>query len=136
MHALNHLKYMSTFKVALIAIALLAVVMLGVFGFYRFTNVTEVHNLSGQTLTGVVLQLHDDKTDWTVTKRVGNLKPGEILRIRHTHNDTKAVVGFDLAGQRFRHVEPYIDLWTGEVWRFDIQADGVVTSGHDLGRRN
>jgi hypothetical protein len=87
-------------------------------------------------VTDVVLEVRDTQTDWSVTERVPTLKPGESVRVRHTHRDTKAVVTFALAGQSFRHDEAYIDLWTGEGWRFDIKPGGVVTSGSDYSDRD
>jgi|GEM_PF-2120401 len=117
----------------LIAVALALVTATGLFLHYRVTARTEIRNLSGKTITEAVLKLRDIQTDWSVTKRAATLKPGESLRIRHTHRDTKAVVTFVVAGRSYRHEDGYIDLWTGEGWRFDIQPDGEVVSGHDHG---
>jgi hypothetical protein len=97
----------------------------------RVTERTEVRNLSGQTITNVVLELRDFRGDWLITKRVASLQPGGSLRVRHSHRDSKAVVTFAIADRTFRHEEPYIDLWTGEGWRFDVHADGTVARGYD-----
>jgi hypothetical protein len=96
----------------------------------RFSNYTDIRNVCGKTVTDVVLQLQDHQTEWTVSKRVARLEPGESLRVYHSHNDTRAIVEFAIAGRRFRHQERYIDLWTGEGWCFDIQPDGTVSSGY------
>jgi hypothetical protein len=114
----------------LVVVVMVLVAVGSVFVFRRVTEHTEIRNSSGQTVTDVVLELRDTQTDWSVTKRVATLKPGESVRVRHTHRDTKAVVTFAVAGRSFRHDEGYIDLWTGEGWRFDIQPGGVVTSGY------
>ena len=111
--------------------ALLLVAACSVFVVRLGTERTEIRNLSGQIATDVVMELHGYRADGSVTKRTGSLKPGESLRVRHTHRDSKAVVTFAIAGQSFRHEEGYIDLWTGEGWRFDIQPGGAVTSGYD-----
>ena len=114
-----------------VAMAVVVLVTAGSFFLvHRVTERTEIRNLSGQTVTDVVLELRDTQTDWSITKRTTTLKPGESLRVRHTHRDTKAVVTFAIAGRSFRHDEGYIDLWTGEGWRFDIQPGGAVTSGY------
>lgn len=96
----------------------------------RTTEQTEICNSSGQTVTDVVLELRDTQTAWFVTKRLASPKPGESLRVRHTHRDTKAVVTFAVAGRSFRHDEGYIELWTGAGYRFDIQPGGAVRSGY------
>lgn len=114
----------------LVAVAVVLVVATSLFLLRRVTEHTEIRNLSGQTVTDVVLELRDTQTAWSVTKRTATLKPGESLRVRHTHRDTKAVVTFTVAGRSFRHDEGYVDLWTGEGWRFDIQPGGAVTSGY------
>jgi hypothetical protein len=106
-----------------------AAILLFVGGFFvvrQVTERTEIRNLSGQTVTDVVLELHDYQTDWSVTNRAASLKPGESLRVRHTHRDTTAVVAFAIAGRGFRYEEGYIDLWTGEGCLFNIQNDGSV----------
>jgi hypothetical protein len=117
-----------------VAIVLLVVAAIGGFLFTRFPNHTDIRNLSGQTVNDVVLKLRDHQTDWAVTKRVASLRPGESLRVRHSHNDTRAVVEFAIAGRSFRHEEGYIDLWTGEGWRFDIHPNGTVTAGYDYAK--
>lgn len=113
-----------------VAVAVVLVAAGSLFLLRQVTEHTEIRNLSGQTITDVVLELRDTQTAWSVTKRTATLKPGESLRVRHTHRDTKAVVTFVVAGRSFRHDEGYVDLWTGEGWRFDIQPDGAVTSGY------
>lgn len=113
-----------------VAVAGVLVAASSLFLLRRVTEYAEIRNLSGQTVTDVVLELRDTQTAWSVTKRTATLKPGEILRVRHTHRDTKAVVTFAVAGRKCRHEEGYIDLWTGEGWRFDIQPGGAVTSGY------
>lgn len=112
---------------------LLLVLACGLF-FLGRSERTELRNLSGQTITNVVLELRDFDGDWSVTKRKTSLKPGASLRVRHSHTDTKAEVTFAIAGRAFRHKEEYIDLWTGEGWRFDIQPDGKVVAGYDYRR--
>jgi hypothetical protein len=104
--------------------------------FHRVTEHTDIRNLSGQTVTDVVLEIRDHQTAWPLTKRAPSLRPGESLRVRHTHRDTKAIVTFAVAGRSFRHDGAYIDLWTGEGWRFDIQSDGTVMSGYDYSDRD
>src|SRR5258708_7750674 len=91
-----------------VAAALLVLSIVGGFFFTCVIDHTDIRNLSGQTVTDVVLKLRDHQTDWAVTKRVASLKPGESLRVRHSHNDTKAVVEFAIAGRSFRHEEGYI----------------------------
>jgi hypothetical protein len=60
------MKRVSTSKI-LIAAAVASLVALGVFSFIRFfANHTEVRNLSGQTVTDIVMQLRDYQTDWAV----------------------------------------------------------------------
>src|SRR4051812_16042182 len=121
------MKRLSTSNILIAAAVLLGLTTSGVFFFARFTEHTDIRNLSGETVTDVVLKLRDHQTDWAVTKRVASLKPGEYLRVHHLHNDTRAVVEFAIAGRSFRHEQGYIDLWTGEGWRFHIQKDGTVT---------
>jgi hypothetical protein len=124
-------------KIEIVAVAVLLVLAtIGGFLLTHFSDHTDIRNLSGQTVTDVVLQLRDHQTDWAITKRVASLKPGESLRVRHSHNDTRAVVEFAIAGRSIRHEEGYIDLWTGEGWCFDIQPDGSVTSGYDYTARH
>jgi len=121
----------------LAVVLLLVLVAVGsLFVFRRVNERTEIRNSSGQTITNVVLELCDIQTAWSVTKSVRALGPGESVRVYHTHRDTKAVVTFALAGRKLRHDEAYIDLWTGEGWRFDIQPDGTVASGYDSSHRH
>jgi hypothetical protein len=98
--------------------------------FLLFPDHTDVRNLSGQTVTCVVLRLQGHQTDWTVIRKVASLKAGESISIRHSHKNTKAVVEFTISGKKVRYEEGYIDLWTGEGWVFGIQPDGTVTSGY------
>jgi len=121
-----------TSLVLTLATALLLPVACSVFIVRSTTDRTEVRNLSGQTVRDVVLEVHDHyRNNWSLTRRTASLKPGESLRVRHSHRDTKAVVTFAIAGRSFRHEERYIDLWTGECWRFDIQPGGKVAGGYD-----
>lgn len=116
---------------ALIATAtLLVLVAFAVFFFAWYPNHTEVRNMSGRTITDVVLELRDRRTDWAVGKTAATLSPGEGVKIRHSHNDATAVIQFGMDGQRFRYEEA-IELWTGEGWRSDIQPDGTLKSRHD-----
>ena len=124
------MKRVTTSMVLVAAVGLLLVAAPAVFVGARFTDYTDIRNLSGETITDVMLQLHDHQTDWAITKRIATLKPGESLRVRHWHHDTRAVVEFVIAGQKFRHEEASIDLWSGEGWRFDIQPSGTVSSGY------
>jgi hypothetical protein len=121
-----------------ILIAVTILFGLGIFPvlFIAWPDHTDVRNLSGQTVTNVVFELRDYQTDWFVTRHIASLRPGGSIRIRHWHNDTKAVLQFGIAGRRFRHEEGYMDLWTGEGWRFDIQPDGTVESGYDYDERH
>lgn len=115
-------------------VSLLLVLACGLF-FLGRPERTEIRNLSGLTITNVVLELRDYRSDWSVIKRKTSLKPGASLRVRHSHTDIKAVVTFAIAGRAFRDEEGYIDLWTGEGWRFDIQPDGKVVAGYDYSSR-
>ena len=116
----------------IVAVVALLLIAAGSFAVVRrVTGRTEVRNLSGQTITDVVLELRDFKTHWSITKRTASLKPGESLRVRHSHRDSKAVVTLAIAGRSFRHEEGCIDLWTGEGWRFDIQPGGTIAAGYD-----
>jgi hypothetical protein len=130
------MKRTSTSKILIVAAALVVFAVLAGFFFVWPPDHTEVRNLSGQSLTNVVLELRDhQRSDWRASRRVAVLRPGESFRIRHSHNDTSAVVEFALGGQRFRHEEGYIDLWTGEGWRFDIQSNGTVKAEYDYTAR-
>ena len=126
-------KRLSTSKVLIAFMALLVLAAFVVFVCIWPPNHTEVRNLRGRAVTEVVLQLrdHNISSSWGVIKRTATLEPGESLRVRHTHNDTTVVVEFVLGGRTFRHDEGYVDLWTGEGYRFDIQPDGTVKSGYD-----
>ena len=87
-----------TWFVTLVVLFLVAAYSL--FPLDRVTERTEVRNLSGQTITNVVLELRDFQGAWSVTRRVASLNQGESLRVRHTHRDIKAVVTFSIAGRK------------------------------------
>ncbi|MBL9170848.1 MAG: hypothetical protein JNN07_24160 [Verrucomicrobiales bacterium] len=127
------MKRVWTSKVLIAFTTLLVLAAFGVFLFVWPPDHTEVRNQSGQTVTDVVLQLrdHNSNSSWGVTRRAATLEPGESLRVRHSHNDSTAVVEFGLGGRRFRHDNGYVDLWAGEGYRFDIQPDGSVKAGYD-----
>jgi hypothetical protein len=118
-------------RIAIIG-SLLTICVLGYFTVYRARAIhhIEVRNVAGQRVTDLVVQLRDVQSSWAMTRKVASLEPGEIFRIRHARNDTSAGIEFAIAGQKFRHEQEYIDLWTGEGWRFDLQSNGVVTSEH------
>jgi hypothetical protein len=94
-------------------------------------NRAEVHNSSGRTVEHIQLDLHGHDGDWTFTKRVETLKPGHSVRVRHHQTDLTAELRFEIDGKKVDYKEGYIDLWSGEGWRFDIQADGSVKAGYD-----
>jgi hypothetical protein len=132
------MKRAMTLKVLIPLTALPLTALLAAFACFSFAwpaNYTEIRNLSGQMVTDVVLELRDHQTEWAVTERVASLRPGGLVRIRHSHSDTSAVLQFGIGGQRFRHDDGYIDLWAGEGWRFDIQPDGTVKSGYHSSER-
>lgn len=100
------------------------------------SHAARVYNLSKSPVTDVVLELRDNiPSDWTTSKRVAGLNPGETLEIRHSHNDTYAVVAFTLEGRRIRHDVGYVDLWMGESYRIEILPEGKVISGYDHGHK-
>jgi hypothetical protein len=129
------MKSPSTSKFLFVMAALLILAAGSFFVVRLVTERIEIRNLSGQAVTEVVLEIHDLKTDWSVTKHAASLKPGESLRVRHTHRDTKAVIKFVIAGRSFRQEEGYIDLWTGEGCVFAIKPDGTVTSEYDYSEK-
>jgi hypothetical protein len=116
----------------LLITALLGALGLGVTAFSRLTERTRIHNLSGQPITDVVLELHGAYQDtWTLTKKTPALRSGNRLTLHHSQRDSKAILQFTLGQRSIRFEEPYTDLWTGEGWCLDILPDGQVTGHYD-----
>ena len=119
------------------AIAIGILLALGLIGlglwFTFFPNQTIVRNCSGKEVHDLILVIRELHGDWNVERRLDTLEPGARLIVRHSKNDTRAELRYVFEGTLREHEEGYIDLWRGEGWLFDIQADGTVHShsGYD-----
>ena len=91
----------------------------------------EVHNSSGEAVDGVSLAINELGGGVVVQRGGVRLEPGESLVVYHLRNDTSARLRFTAAGREVVHTEGYMDLWTGEGWKFVIEAGGSVRSWYD-----
>ena len=98
------------------------------------SNRTIVRNSSGAQVRDLVLVLRELDGKRRLEKKLEILEPGASFTVRHGKNDTRAGLRYVIGGTLREHKENYIDLWTGEGWVFDIQADGTVRSGYDYPR--
>lgn len=125
------MKRLLTSKILISFAALAALCVLVAFGGFWHVCDIEVRNLSGQTITDVVLEVRDRQCDWSATKRVDKLPSGVSMKVRHSYKDTTAVVGFAMGGRKFQHDAGYVNMLPGERWRLEIQPDGIVKAGYD-----
>lgn len=99
-------------------------------GRLRDPNRLVVRNASGRPLARVELCFGPARGESTL-RRLETLGPGECLVLRHGINDLGASLRFDWDGSPRGVEADYIDLWTGEGWVFEVQADGSVKQGYD-----
>jgi len=96
-----------------------------------YPNRVLIRNSSGARVQDVKLVLRAKDGDWTMSRRMSNLSPGETVAFRHGEHDTSAALEFRIGDRTYEYEEGYIDLWTGEGWVFDIQSDGTVRGSYD-----
>ena len=94
-------------------------------------NVVRIRNSSGARISNVTLRLESIDGSWSFERALPTMEPGETIVVRHGQNDLRARVAFVLDGEHHTYPEPYIDLWRGEGWSFDIQSDGRVNSAYE-----
>lgn len=115
-----------------IAVAVLGGLGLGGYGLLlRTMNKTIIVNQSGTSLDDVHLILRSANGNKTVVHHVPPLEAGQSVVVRHRMNDSSVELNFSLKGKTFQHKEPYVDLWTGEGWILQVEAEGTVTSGYE-----
>jgi hypothetical protein len=66
-----------------------------------------------------------------LTRSVASLPSGQAHVVHHHFHDSRASLEFEWGTQSKSLEVPYIDLWTGEGWVFEIQPDGSVKQGYD-----
>lgn len=97
----------------------------------RFSNRLLLRNASGAALGEIhVVARHLDGRV-AIDRTVASLAAGSSATIRHALNDSRVTLEFQMLGA-VRHLDlGYIDLWKGEGWVIEIQADGSVQQGYD-----
>ncbi len=107
------------------------------FGCFRASpNRALVRNSSGVGIHQVRLELRDLQDKPFLDERIGDLLPGQQVIFQHQQNASKAHLTFLLEGKIHEFDEPYIDLWTGEGWLFDVLPGGEIRTGYDPQRRD
>ncbi len=116
--------------VAAVALAMMAAIGIGAY-FAVYPNRIIVRNSSAYPLSDVLLTVENLDSTWSRSRTATRLLPGESLVVRHGHNDTRATLKFEASGSTHEFTEPYIDLWRGETWVFDIRPDSSVNSRYE-----
>ena len=94
-------------------------------------NSIRLRNSSHARISNVTLRLESIDGRWSSVRALSTMEPGETIVVRHGQDDLRARVTFVLDGGHHTYSEPYIDLWRGERWSFDIQSDGRVNSAYE-----
>jgi hypothetical protein len=97
----------------------------------RRPNRVIVRNSTGKGMTEILLDLRRYKGDASVSERASSLPPGESLVVEHPMLDLSVQLSYRIGDTPYEHSEAYVDLWAGEGWLLDVQADGTVVSKHD-----
>jgi hypothetical protein len=119
-----------------LAIALAFIVLVGGVG-YRFVlpfvlfgpPKVVVRNDSAKTLSDLEVGLSYSGGPSKV-KHLDRLKPRGACRMRAEAEVVQVRITFVLDGRTHVHEEQF-DLWRGETYSFEIEADGSVRSGYD-----
>ena len=96
----------------------------------RWPNSTVVENKSTSPITDVTLKLTDLDGQWSSTRKIARLDPGQTLMLHHDRNDTAVELAYTLEGKNTVYRDPYVDLWSGDRWILRIDANGSVRSGY------
>src|SRR4029453_16517487 len=96
----------------------------------RRSNRIVIRNYSGVEVRNIRVVLAYPGSE-PFARSLASLRSGQAHVIHHHFNDSRASLEFEWGTQSKSLEVPYIDLWTGEGWVFEIQPDGSVKQGYD-----
>jgi len=95
------------------------------------TNRTIVRNSTGTRINAVQLHVQDYGGTKTFSRNAEFLASGDSMVLRHDLNDFSVKLTYTLGGVSQKHVEDYVDLWSGQGWLIDVQPGGKIQSGYE-----